>query len=188
MLAVLHGVNRHRHMQLPRGADIDEVDVVAPAKLFPALFTAVGRGCGEIPAGKDLLRLLDPVGIEVAERLDLDAVEVGETLHGARTAHAQPDESDPHDGYRIGRQPQHRMLALGTGRGIENNHAVHDAVTLRRRSAGRKKERSDDRPRQKGKFLHLSVVFRCSCKNMKYFEICGHLTTFAHVKITHHVS
>ena len=131
MLAVLHGVNRHRHMQLPRGADIDEVDVVAPAKLFPALFTAVGRGCGEIPAGKDLLRLLDPVGIEVAERLDLDAVEVGETLHGARTAHAQSDEAHANGLHRSRFEPQHRLLARFAGRSVEHDHPVDRLVALR---------------------------------------------------------
>ena len=135
MLAVLHGVDGHRHMQLPRGADVHQVDVVALAELFPPLLAAVRSRCGEIVFRENLLRLLDPLGIEVAERLDFDPVDMGETLHRTGAAHAQSDESDPHDRNRVDSQPQHRMLALGTGRLVEYDYAVGHAVTLRRRAA-----------------------------------------------------
>ena len=57
MLAVLHGINRHRDVQLPRGADVNQVDVIAPAKFLPPLLPAVRGGGREVMSGEDLLRL-----------------------------------------------------------------------------------------------------------------------------------
>lgn len=86
-------------------------------------------------SGEDLLRLVDTLGVEVAERHDLDPVDVGEAFHGARAAHTQPDEPYAYDRDRVDRQPQYGMLALGTGRDVEYDHAVDDAVTFLRRGA-----------------------------------------------------
>ena len=135
MLAVLHGINRHRDVQLPRGADVNQVDVIAPAKFLPPLLPAVRGSSREVMSGEDLLRLVDTLGVEVAERHDLDPVDVGEAFHGARAAHTQPDETYAYDRDRVDRQPQNGMLALGTGRDVEYDHAVDDAVTLRGRRA-----------------------------------------------------
>ena len=135
MLAVLHGINRHRDVQLPRGADVNQVDVIAQAKFLPPLLPAVRGGGREVMSGEDLLRLVDTLGVEVAERHDLDPVNVGEAFHGARAAHTQPNETHAYDRDRVDRQPQNGMLALDTGRDVEYDHAVDDAVTLRGRRA-----------------------------------------------------
>ena len=52
-------------------------------------------------SGEDLLRLVDTLGVEVAERHDLDPVDVGEAFHGARAAHTQPDEPYAYDRDRV---------------------------------------------------------------------------------------
>lgn len=89
MLALLHGVDSHRHVLLPRGDDVDEVDVVAFAKLFPALLAAVSLRSGKSASREDRLCAVDPLGIKVAECFDIDPVKMGEALHGA------PDRACP---------------------------------------------------------------------------------------------
>ena len=125
MLAVLHGIDGHRNVLEPRRGNVDQVDVVALAELLPALLAAVRRGGRQPVFREDLLRLLHPVGIEVAKGLDRNAVQVGETLHGARAAHAQADKAHTHGIHRCGPQTEDRLLPRLTGRRIENNHAVH---------------------------------------------------------------
>ena len=70
-------------------------------------------------SGEDFLRLVDTLGVEVAERHDLDPVDICEAFHGARAAHTQPDEPYAYDRDRVDRQPQYGMLALGAGRDVE---------------------------------------------------------------------
>ena len=138
VLALLHGVDRHRDVLLPRGDDVDEVDVAALAELFPALFAAVSRGLGKSATREDRLRAIDPLGVKVAEGLDLDAVEMSEALHGARTAHAQPDEAHPDRLHRSRPEPQHRFLARLARRRVEHDHPVDGLPAFR--TATRKQE------------------------------------------------
>lgn len=90
VLAVLHGVNGHRDVQLPRGHDVHQVDVVTLAKLFPALLAAVRSRLGKSAAHENRLRAVHALGIKVAQGFDLDAVEVREAFHSPGAAHAQP--------------------------------------------------------------------------------------------------
>ena len=138
VLALLHGVDRHRHVLLPRGDDVDEVDVAALAELFPALFAAVSRGLGKSATREDRLRAIDPLGVKVAEGLDLDAVEMSEALHSTRTAHAQPDEAHPDRLHRSRPEPQHRFLARLARRRVEHDHPVDGLPAFR--TATRKQE------------------------------------------------
>ena len=141
VFALLHGVDGHRDVLLPWSDDVHEIDVVAFAELFPALLTAVSRGFGQSAAHEDRLRAVDPLGVEVAEGFDLDAVEVGEALHGARTAHAQPDEAHADGLHRSRLESQHRLLARFAGRGIEHDHPVDRLVALRFTTGKQKRTR-----------------------------------------------
>ena len=141
LIAAVHGVDRHRDVLLPRGDDVDEVDVAALAELFPALFAAVSRGFGKSATREDRLRAIDPLGVKVAEGLDLNAVEMSEALHSARTAHAQPDEAHPDRLHRSRPEPQHRFLARLARRRVEHDHPVDRLVALRLTTGKQKRTR-----------------------------------------------
>ena len=61
--ALLHGVDRHRGVQLPRRGDVDQVDVVAAAELLPPLLAAVGGRFGQTAPHENLLRGGYPLGV-----------------------------------------------------------------------------------------------------------------------------
>ena len=140
MLAVLHGVHGHRHVLEPRRGDIHQVDVVALAELFPALLAAVRRRLGEAALRENPLRALHPLGIEVAERLDLHAVEVREPFHGSRTTHTQPDKAHADRLHGRRAQPEHRLLARFAFGRVEHDHAVHPLPALLSAAAGREEQ------------------------------------------------
>ena len=131
VLAVLHGVNGHRDVQLPRGHDVHQVDVVTLAKLFPALLAAVRSRLGKSAAHENRLRAVHALGIKVAQGFDLDAVEVREAFHGPGTAHTQPDEAHTDRLHRRGFESQHRFLARFARGRIEDDHAVDRLPSFR---------------------------------------------------------
>ena len=159
VLAVLHGIDRHRNMLEPRRGDVDQVDVLTLAELLPALLAAVGLGTRQAALLEDLLRSLDPLGIEVAQRLDLHAVEVRETADGTRTAHTQPDETDADGLHGLGPQAKDRLLPRLALRSIEDDHAIDGRPTLVRipAAAGRK-QHARQGTHQNAKFLHRKAV------------------------------
>lgn len=120
-------------------------------------------------SGEDFLRLVDTLGVEVAERHDLDPVDVGEAFHGARAAAYQPDETHAYDRDRVDRQPQNGMLALGTGRDVEYDHAVDDAVTLRGGVLHPQHSTGCAENNKKANFFIISGLFSYLDKSMKYF-------------------
>ena len=126
---------------LPWGHDVHQVDVAALAELFPALFAAVSRGLGKSATREDRLRAIDPLGIKVAEGLDLNAVEMSEALHGTRTAHAQSDEAHANGLHRSRFEPQHRLLPRFAGRSVEHDHPVDRLVALRLTTGKQKRTR-----------------------------------------------
>ena len=54
MLTLSHGLHGHGYMGLPVGADVNEVDVVALAELFPALASGVGGSAWQAFLFKDI--------------------------------------------------------------------------------------------------------------------------------------
>ncbi len=135
MLAVLHGVNGQRHMVHPVGGDVDQVDIVTLAKLFVSLgaYVLVGRRLACI--GQSLLALGYIVGLKIAQTFDLDPVDMGETVDGGRTAHAESDESYADHGNGIGGESEHRLLAGGARRLVEYDDAVLQFVVVAGNSA-----------------------------------------------------
>ena len=124
VLALFHGIDGHRNVLLPRSDDVNKVDIVALAKLFPALLAAIERRPGKPAAHEDRLRAVHALGIKVAEGFDLDAVEVREAFHGPGAAHTQPDEAHTNRLHRRGFEPQYRFLARFARGRIEDDHAV----------------------------------------------------------------
>ena len=115
-------------MVLPGGHDVDEVYVVSLAKLLPAVLAAVFLGMGTAGLFQDLLSGGGSLWIEVAESLDLCALDVGETLHCAGASHAQADEANAHDFHRLDGKSENGFLSLHSGRGLEYDSAVLDII------------------------------------------------------------
>ena len=128
VLAVFHGVDGHRDVLKPRRDDVHQVEVVAFAELFPTLLAAVfvGPGCARL--FENLLVLLDPFGVEVAQRPDLHVVDESQPGDGAGAPHAQPDDADPDHRNRRGGEAQHRLLAFRAFRRVEDDAALFDRV------------------------------------------------------------
>ena len=119
VLALLHGEDCHLYVVLPGGHDVDEVDVVSLAELLPAFLTAVLLGMGTAGLFQDLLSGGGSLGIEVAEGLDLRALDVGETLHCAGASHAQADEAYAHYFHGLDGESENGFLAVNPGRYLE---------------------------------------------------------------------
>ena len=122
MLAVFHGVYGNRRVQLPVGAAVNQVDVIAFAHLLPLLFSAVEIGFGQSGVGQYFLGQVEFLGNDIAQCHDFDTVDVGETNHGATSSGTNPDKGNPNrvDGFTA--QAQYVGLAGGPFRGREFDH------------------------------------------------------------------
>ena len=96
MLAGVERGHRHRHVPVPRGRDVHEVEVVTAAEvlevvvpLVVACGTRLALSMGEGLRGSNLL------GDDVADGLDLHLVDGKEVAEQARPAAAHTDDADP---------------------------------------------------------------------------------------------
>jgi hypothetical protein len=127
---MLHSINGDRHVVYPVSCDVDKVDVVALTKLLISLGTNITLCLGQVSLRENLLTLVNIALLQVAETLNLDALEVGETVHCTRTTHSQTDETYSYYGDRLCSKSQHRLLALYACGLVKNNHAVLERVVL----------------------------------------------------------
>ena len=115
MLAVLHGLERHRHVPLPRGGHIDDVDIIARDHLFPDVLVAeVHRGLlagdlfhvggGALGAGFD----------DIANGDDFGERDVCGGVH-VTAATAKADDGDSHLFGWLGRQLPDGLIASWAG-------------------------------------------------------------------------
>ena len=99
-------------MVIPVGGYIHEVDILALAELLITLLAIVLSCLRQACVGKELLAFLNTVKLIVAEGYDVDTVDVGETLHGTGTAHAETHECNAYDGFCRTGKAKHVLLAL----------------------------------------------------------------------------
>ena len=129
MFALLHGVDGHRDVHLPVGADVDEVDVVALAEFHPSFTSGIGNGAGQAFLFKDVgLDFLDTVGLNVAQGDNSHAIDVGHTVDGIGTAHTEADEADADVLDGIDGELEEAFLSFGTLWFVKYNGVVDDAV------------------------------------------------------------
>ena len=144
VLAVLHGIDSHRHVVHPVGGYVDQVYVVAPAQLpVYGVATAVGRRLGQTCTAQYLLAGIHVLRHHVTQGNDLRPWYVREAFHGTRSPHAQSHESHAHGVERGSRELQHVCLS---GRAFGHCHSywfTGSAVVLgpasRRRACGNHK-------------------------------------------------
>ena len=136
MLAAFHRIDGDRRVQFPWRTVVYQIDVVALAHLFPVLLAGVCGRLGQSGSGQYPLRPLDGPRTYVAQRDDLNALQMREALDGHRTPHAEPDECHAHGRNRIAAQLQHvRLSFLAAGLG-EHERAVFDLGSLAVASGG----------------------------------------------------
>lgn len=90
MLAAFHRIDGDRRVQFPRRTVVYQIDVVALAHLFPVLLAGVCGRLGQSGSGQYPLRPLDGPRTYVAQRDDLNALQMREALDGHRTRMPSP--------------------------------------------------------------------------------------------------
>ena len=136
VLAVLHGIYCDGHMVHPVGRNIYKVYIVTLAKLLVCLIAYIALGLGEACTLEDSLALVDIRLLKVAKSLDLDALQMRETLHGTRAAHAEADKADTYDRDGVGCKSEHRLLTGGTCRFVEDDHTVLERIVFSHNGTG----------------------------------------------------
>ena len=131
VLAVLHGIHRHRRMQLPRHGEIDKVDVVQLAKRLPALL-AGELVDGPRSASLDEARLgpFDPLGKQVAERSDRGVLNIGHPLRNVLAPVPETDDADADGVDRVAGEAEHALLPGRPRRRIIHDPAASDSVAV----------------------------------------------------------
>ncbi len=89
VLPAIHRLERNRHVRRPVGTDINEVEVVAAAKVL-----VVGEGCWVM--GDFLHHRLQALFRKIAEGGNFGVFNLQESLHGLLTALAESDDADAH--------------------------------------------------------------------------------------------
>ena len=113
---MFHGIDGDRRVQLPVGADIDQIDILTFTNLFPQLLLpAVGSRLGKSGIGQNLLRTIDVGGNQIAQSNDFDSVDLRIALDCAAAARPQADKGHAHRVNRITPQLQYILLACRTG-------------------------------------------------------------------------
>ena len=126
MLAMLHGIDGDRCMVNPVGSDIDQIYVIALTKLLIHLsITTVGSRLRKSGLTQNLLAALYVLRQHITQRHDLGARDVGETLYGTRSTHAQSDESHTHGIYGWGAESQHVFLPSRTLRNFHLDRCIY---------------------------------------------------------------
>ena len=141
-------------MVLPSSGDIDEVDIIAVTELLPGILAAaVLGGCRQACLLEVLLALGHALGMEVAERLDLDAIEMREALDSTWAAHSEADEAYTHHGHGGMAQPQDVLLPSGTLRHDRLDDVCLGVFLQLHGTAGADRERHRRRKRHDGEQL-----------------------------------
>ena len=147
-------------MHLPIGAIVDQIDILQFTDLPPILLAGKLQRSGQAVDGKDALCPLHIGRHLVAQGDNLHAVEVREAFDGAASAHAQSDEGDADNRYRVASELQHIVLPFGTGRFGEHDFVVHDTIGFVGCGAGasgderQRKKRPDDKTE-----FHKRMIF-----------------------------
>ena len=131
VLPVLQCAFRYGEMVQPVGSDIDEVDVLALAKLLVAVFAAVDVGGRHARLPEILLALFGTFALVVTECHDLRSRDMRETLHGIGTTHAQSHESHAHNGQLGGCQSERMLLSCLALRHFGLHDTILNAVAPR---------------------------------------------------------
>ena len=128
MLALLHCINGDRRVHLPVGADVDQIDVIQFAGLFPYRGVAAEfcgfRETGFIQRG---LGFGYVTRHDVAQGDDLRAVHMRQAFNGSATTHTQSDHGDT---YRVDRIASQLQDVLLTGRARRLGKFDHCAFLL----------------------------------------------------------
>ena len=109
VLAVFHGADRHGDVPFPGRDDVDQVQVHL-AEVAPVLRTGGELAGRRAAVGlENSLRFLHSGGANVAQRLNLDILDLGESLDRARSPHAETHDTDSHPIERL-RQERQRLI------------------------------------------------------------------------------
>jgi hypothetical protein len=132
---MLHSIEGYGYMMNPVSSDIHQVDVITLAQLLEHLSVAtIGSCLGLSGLSQYLLAFLNVLRQYVAQSHYLRAWDVGESLNGTRTSHAQAYK--PHTyGLQL-RCPelQYIFLSVGTLRNYGLDGFKYLILLLRRRS------------------------------------------------------
>ncbi len=96
VLAVLHGVEGDRHVHIPAGGVVDDVDRVGLAHGLVSLRAGELEGLGLAVGLEPLLLGGDTLGTYVAKSRNFSAGNGRDAVHGARPAHAETHKTDAH--------------------------------------------------------------------------------------------
>ena len=128
VFSVFHCENCHFHVVLPRGNDINKIDVIPFAQLFPSLLSRIFSGSGQTSLSKDLSCLGYSFRIQVAKSFNLNTFDMCKSFNGAGTSHSQTDKSYSYNFHRLSAQSQNRFLSGDTLGCLKYDFAIYDVI------------------------------------------------------------
>ena len=111
MFSLFHGIDSHRSMRVPIGANVDQIYVVPSAHLFPDVLTYINIGGRKFVRSKYFIRFVYIRRIQITQSDNFGIGQIDIPFDRTFTSGTQSDKTDSHRIQRLASQLQNTFLS-----------------------------------------------------------------------------